>query len=148
MRSKEEIKKGLEYLSITDVEQKVKVAEKGLPYEHVEEVASDALALIHHLESNQMKKPMTLEEALQAKAVWIEDDGCETGVELYPVLYYAKGYPKKSVFITAMDNEDNQAWLNNEEYGITWRCWASRPTEEERAAAKWEEDKRDTDPVQ
>lgn len=24
-------------------------------------------------------------------------------------------------------------------YGKTWRCWASRPTDEERAAAKWEE---------
>lgn len=32
-------------------------------------------------------------------------------------------------------------WLTYERmvYGVNWRCWATRPTEEERAAAPWEE---------
>lgn len=157
MRSKEEIKKGLECAEIYIC------PNKDCPYYENQPCSSavqiDALSLIRHLESNQMKKPLTLEEALEAKAVHIEDDGCEIGVELYPALYFAKGHPNYSVFLTGIytgsdtvrsrnDECGLKAWLNNEEYGITWRCWASRPTEEERAAAKWEEDKRDTDPVQ
>ena len=36
------------------------------------------------------------------------------------------------------------SWLDNWEmrivYGKDWRCWTSRPTEEQRKAAKWDED--------
>ena len=27
---------------------------------------------------------------------------------------------------------------NTKEYGKTWRCWTSRPTDEQREAVKWE----------
>ena len=33
----------------------------------------------------------------------------------------------------------NNGWLDSNMYGFSWRCWASRPTEEERAAAPWED---------
>lgn len=33
----------------------------------------------------------------------------------------------------------NSGWLEEEVYGTEWRCWASRPTVEERNAAPWEE---------
>ena len=35
-----------------------------------------------------------------------------------------------------LDNDD-LTWFR---YGISWRAWAQRPTDEERAAAPWEED--------
>ena len=50
MKTPEEIKKGLEYLSITDVAQKVEAAKRGLPYAYVEDIASDALAYIQQIE--------------------------------------------------------------------------------------------------
>ena len=84
----------------------------------------------------EMKKPLALEQVKEKRAVWIEDDGCETGQELYPALYDAKGYPHHTVFIY---QDEGHAWLDNLLYGITWRCWETRPTEEEMAAAEWEE---------
>lgn len=93
-----------------------------------------------------MQRPLTLEQVKENRAVWIEDDGCETGEELYPALYYAEGYPQHTVF-TYLDEDrgEEDAWLNNTEYGITWRCWATKPTEEERANAEWEEGVNDGD---
>ena len=94
----------------------------------------------------EMQRPLTLEEVKENRAVWIEDDGCETGQELYPALYYAEGYPQHTVF-TYLDEDlgEEDAWLNNTQYGITWRCWATKPTEEERANAEWEEGVNDGD---
>lgn len=34
---------------------------------------------------------------------------------------------------------DRMTRYRADNYGKTWRCWATRPTDEERAAAKWEE---------
>ena len=86
-----------------------------------------------------LQKPLTIEEVKEAKAVWIEDDGCETGDELYPALYLSKGYPSHYVFLTAYDDGDLKVWANIMHYGKTWRCWARKPTEEECASVKWEE---------
>jgi len=51
MKSPDEIKKGLEYLRITNVSEKVERFKQGLPYAYTEEVAADALALIQQLEA-------------------------------------------------------------------------------------------------
>ena len=47
------VKKGLKYLSITNVAEKVEAAKEGLPYAYVEEVAADALAYIQQLEAER-----------------------------------------------------------------------------------------------
>ena len=104
-------------------------------------------AIADHLIANgvtiaEMQKPLSLERVKENRAVWIEDDGCETGQELYPALYYAKGHPHHTVFIY---QEEDHAWLDNLEYGVTWRCWATKPTEEEMANAEWEEGATDGD---
>ena len=47
MKTPEEIKKGLEYASTTNIARKVMLAKEGkVPYAYMEEVASDALAYI------------------------------------------------------------------------------------------------------
>lgn len=51
MKTPDEIKKGLEYLSITDIAQKVEAAKRGLPYAYAEDIATDALAYIQQLEA-------------------------------------------------------------------------------------------------
>lgn len=64
-KTPEEIKKGLEYLSITNVAEKVKKAKRGLPYAYTEEVAADALALIQRLEAQNAE---LLQKAKQFEA--------------------------------------------------------------------------------
>ena len=61
MKNPDEIKKGLEYLQITDVSEKIKAAKRGLNYSYVEDVARDALALIQQLE----KKALDLGEYME-----------------------------------------------------------------------------------
>ena len=52
MKTPEEIKKGLEYASTTNIARKVMLAKEGkVPYAYMEEVASDALAYIKQLEA-------------------------------------------------------------------------------------------------
>lgn len=60
MRTFDQLKKSLEYMSITDVEEKMKRAQQGLPYAYVEEVAADALRYINQLENiaNEQSKSM------------------------------------------------------------------------------------------
>jgi len=55
MKTPEEVKNGLEYLSISNVAEKLKLAKRGLPYKYTEEVAADALAYIQQLEAAQPK---------------------------------------------------------------------------------------------
>lgn len=51
MQTYDQLKKSLEYMSITDVEEKMKRAKQGLPYAYVEEVAADALAHFWQMET-------------------------------------------------------------------------------------------------
>lgn len=83
----------------------------------------------------QMQKPLTVEKLKEhiGKVVHLEYAGNK--MEDYPVLlghcwmFYAEfemyGAYDSSEFIL-------------DDYGKTWRCWAKKPTEEEREAAEWE----------
>ena len=84
MNSPDEIKKGLEYLSITNVAQKVEAAKKGLPYAYTEEVAADALALIQQLEADNAKKDETIQMLQDGNASLMRmiDEECEKTVTL------------------------------------------------------------------
>lgn len=68
-----------------------------------------------------LQKPLTLEEAKKELALWFEYQAntFNTSACLYPELY-SSDYRAES------------------KYGIGWRCWATKPTDEEREAAKWE----------
>ena len=50
MKTPEEIKKGLEYLSITDTVKKLDMWKEGIVYDYSEDAAADALAYIQQLE--------------------------------------------------------------------------------------------------
>ncbi len=41
--------------------------------------------------------------------------------------------------IYVLDNMGFSSALYEETYGITWRCWTSRPTDEQRAVTPWSE---------
>ena len=88
--------------------------------------------LAHGVTVKEKQKPLTLEEVKEKKAVWIE------GEELYPALLCCRSYRYYSEFCTNVDEDEGLTLLDNDLYGMEWRCWAEKPTEEERKAAKWE----------
>ena len=66
----------------------------------------------------QEPRVMTLEEANAVEVVWVEDRGTDT------------------VFPCLVKNNMNDSKLYK--YGIQWRVWSSRPSEEQRKAVKWD----------
>lgn len=73
-----------------------------------------------------LQKPLTCDEGLAAlnagNPVWIEERHKEGGWKV----------PEGLNCVSITDDDRKLC-------GITWRPWATRPTDEERAAAKWEE---------
>lgn len=67
-----------------------------------------------------MQKPLTHKEA---------EDLLQSGVRVWTE---ERGYYEEPEGV-------NSGYLETEGYGTRWRCWASEPTDEERAAAPWEE---------
>jgi hypothetical protein len=57
-----------------------------------------------------------------------------TGVKLKNVYFGSV----KDGFVYYETHNTNELKLLEIDYGKTWRCWARRPTDEERAAAAWE----------
>ena len=87
-------------------------------------------------EQMEEQQPLTLEE-LHA----LIDAGDEV------VIYCETEYDKKNIYGTIVYGEriydrygeaPGVKHMKYESYGKTWRAWASRPTDEERAAAPWE----------
>ena len=65
----------------------------------------------------QAPRVMTLEEARNVEVVWVED---RNEREIYPCI---------------VKNNMNDSKLYK--YGVQWRCWTARPTEEQREGQDW-----------
>lgn len=83
----------------------------------------------------KLQKPMTLEDIKPGKVLFIEfHDDCYPDIEPVKIIeglsYNLVGYEKLGW--SARFNIDGFS------YGRSWRCWASRPTDEELKAAPWE----------
>ena len=61
-RTPDEIKKGLEYISIKDVARKLDAWEDGIPYDYVEDAAADALAFIQQLQDDNAEKDKSMQQ--------------------------------------------------------------------------------------
>ena len=92
------------------------------------DVATDAIALL----KAQVPHVMTATEAYTADYVYIEFDGVIT-----PAIRTTneRDGHRESYFATQQLGGD---WMRWDDYGITWRCWTSRPTDEQREATSWE----------
>lgn len=84
-----------------------------------------------------LQKPLTLQE-LHA----LIDPGdevvtyCETSAPSVPYTYANIWTGDLVIDVVGFTKKNHVRFVN---YGKTWRAWASRPTDEERAAAPWEE---------
>lgn len=82
-----------------------------------------------------MQKPLTLEEAINSEwTVWVEINGW-TNPRAGDV-WASKRLEGYAMFAFVGESPRSHAAMNR--YGKGWRCWASRPTDEEREAAAWE----------
>ena len=95
-------------------------------------VINDALTML----KAQEPKVMTLEEVVKTERntpIYIDQRYGMHGWDIYD-----------GVDIQAKDIVTGAPWASNEfwgwdEYGKTWRCWTSRPTDEQRKAVKWDD---------
>jgi len=97
-----------------------------------------ALLLIGEEEPALILEPLTLEEAENLDVCWLEIrsgfyvDPCTVGsvCGLSP--------NKRPVYGIGTAVEHAPLYLNSD-YGVYWRCWADRPTDEDKKAAPWKE---------
>jgi hypothetical protein len=115
---------------------------KGLMRLHGSKETMDIIFDAINLLKGQEPRVMTLEEVKQHNnqdgCVWfeqptynanasfaIQDDECDECTEII------------SPYI--LGEHINHGYWSNSNYNRTWRCWTSRPTDEQRKAVKWNE---------
>lgn len=119
------------------------------PNDYAAKIKSDAADMIEQLseelerlKEKPLQKPLTLEEACESKepCVYLEQkDG-----SLFAA--WAKAYEKTMLYlyskredVCAISTFAKHELFEKQKYNKTWRCWATKPTDEERKAAKWDD---------
>ena len=100
-------------------------------------LCDDALALL----KEQEPRVMTLEEVKNASVVWLEPIHIDLEVDM-PIWFdgWAEPVDSSECRINLYDF-GNEVPVETEysEYGKTWRCWTSRPTEEQKKEVPWDD---------
>jgi hypothetical protein len=104
-----------------------------------EEIVDHLIA--HGVTVMEPQKPMDLVDAIEADdPVWIEY--VHTFMDMEVIKIYTVDYFESRFFVdgTLIGEriKEKSMLLKKDDYGKTWRCWAEKPTEEERKAAPWE----------
>lgn len=82
-----------------------------------------------------LQKPLTLEELTALpEVVYLE---CTFFLRIFAVLPRSISYGSSPTINLQMVDVCEKFRIDK--YGKTWRCWASHPTDEERAAVAWED---------
>lgn len=90
--------------------------------------------IAHGATVREMQKPLTVEEAIRAlDIVWFER---KHGYATLPCVTVIEA---DCVIVSMVKPGYNLRMLRTiKDYGKTWRCWAEKPTDEERKAVEWE----------
>ena len=100
-----------------------------------ETLMKDALALLRHEVSAQEPRVMTLEEVLAAEVVYAED---VDKAEIIPVLVDRRAHDRVVLVMARLRGGPSiTIYPLIGEYGKRWRCWTSRPTDEQREVTLW-----------
>lgn len=87
--------------------------------------------IAHGVTVREQQKPLTVEELQEDTVCWYEERNDNiVPVEIGRCTSFIAMY-----FIGGDVPIEEKKW----DYGKTWRCWAEKPTEEERKMAKWRE---------
>ena len=107
----------------------------------------DLKTKIHELQTVQTARVMTLEDVDTAEAcmepVFVEmlDENGKPGEtpDIFSWRFVKHIMPLTDGKIYVLNNVGFSSALYEETYNITWRCWTSWPTDEQRKAVKWDE---------
>lgn len=105
------------------------------------EVARDVLVLIQQLERERdelKNKPMAWEDVIMSDS-FLEVKDEYVGAALLQCAFSHDEYCADDEVTFTTHLNDLKIYYRSE-YGKSWRCWPRFPTDEERAAAKWEVD--------
>lgn len=97
------------------------------------EAVEGALELLKALEP----RVMTLEEVLSFDSAIYMDEAQNT-VCLKMLYCYEVGRGTYDHGYTFVDSDGDRIYYPAKDFNKTWRCWTSRPTNEQRKAVKWE----------
>lgn len=114
---------------------------RGEGWDFVDLTVEDAETILELLKE-QEPHLLTLDEIQNAKdipAYWFEDDEGYMTSSLSTIYDW---YGHNISFVT----EDKEGYLEgytypDTQYGKTWRCWSSKPTDEQRKKVQWDENK-------
>ena len=138
MTEREKVIKGLECCIKRNPDDKMRCNE--CPYEGacLNRLKADALVLLKAQEP-MVITPETM-DAMSRRPVWLETKNGRVYngyVLVYEVQYGMgiSGVTDKRLGLA--DPSGRMHWLKMCDYGVTWRCWTSRPTDEQRRAEPW-----------
>jgi hypothetical protein len=97
-------------------------------------VQVEPLMQIRELLTAHQPRVLTLEDATGDEEVWFEFRPADIG--RYADCYMHHIGDRTRVFFTG---QSCMSLFENTEYNRTWRCWTSRPTDEQRKATPWNE---------
>jgi len=90
-------------------------------------LCNDALAILKAYEPRVME----LNEISEHEPMWLE----QRGFPVLPTICQMIEYGEMNYVVVVMVNRS--ICLPVESYGISWRCWTKRPTDEQRKAVTW-----------
>ena len=128
MEKREKVIKGLECCILHDPDDKPRC--ESCPYDGacVNRLKRDALKLL----KAQEPRVMTLEEVKTAEVVFMEFQDVIT-TRIVDTWF---GNGDGDIRLAGMDGT---RYMGKDAYNDSWRCWTSRPTDEQRKAVKWDE---------
>ncbi|MBR3923409.1 MAG: hypothetical protein IKJ45_09850, partial [Kiritimatiellae bacterium] len=89
-----------------------------------------------------MQKPLTLQEAIDFKDItYLEIKRLVEDIDkvyVFPIGIDETNHNFDQMTAYYVIGRTNGNYLDNHGYNVYWRCWAIRPTDEEREAATWE----------
>ncbi len=109
----------------------------GRSFQVCEQLADDVLALLKAEEP----RVMALEEVIAQEhgtVLWVEESQNYVWNMFPLVVDLISKHPDTGTFYLFFIAYHDLKKFEGEEYGLTWRCWTSRPTDAQRKAVKWE----------
>lgn len=119
------------------------ITEAGIKYSTIEGLADHLIA--HGVTVKEPQKLLTVEDILVSRFLipcWIErnENGCVSIVaDVLDRSAYDRFFGQVNSNLMRQGLVDHKTRYRAENYGKTWRCWAEKPTDEERKAAEWTE---------
>lgn len=129
----------MEQLTLRDDDGRALFTPYGLRIYCSTQATADCICKLEEALKAQEPRVLTLEELRQLEhtdhIIWIEANGDPESFD---------GYAEVTTNIVTKDIElfvpGNEVEFipDNKNYGKTWRCWSSKPTDEQREAVKWD----------